>query len=71
MCLAYTALVIYGSLVPFQFRPIPLDQALERFLQIPYLQLGIGLHSAPNVLHQLRLEWFETCKFPRSQVVQR
>ena len=43
--LAYFLLVIYGSLVPLHFRPMSLEQAFERFQQIPYLQLGIHSRS--------------------------
>jgi hypothetical protein len=40
--LAYAAFVIYGSLVPLDFRPFPLDEALRRFVDIPFLTLGAG-----------------------------
>ncbi|MEO1766685.1 VanZ family protein [Thiobacter aerophilum] len=40
--LAYTVFVIYGSLVPLDFRPLPLAEALARFQAMPYLTLGIG-----------------------------
>lgn len=40
--LAYTAFVIYGSLVPLHFRPLPLESAWRAFQDIRYLQLGIG-----------------------------
>ena len=40
--LAFLAFVVYGSLVPLQFQPVPWDQALERFRSMPYLALGIG-----------------------------
>lgn len=39
--LAYVAFVVYGSLVPLDFQPLPLDQAWATFKQIPMLQLGI------------------------------
>ncbi len=39
---AYLVFVIYGSLVPLDFRPVALDAALARFQAIPYLDLGIG-----------------------------
>jgi VanZ family protein len=39
--LAYTAFVVYGSLVPLDFHPQPLNQAWQAFLHIPYLQLGL------------------------------
>lgn len=39
--LVYVCFVIYGSLVPLDFRPLPLDEAVKRFAAIPYLDLGI------------------------------
>ena len=39
--LAYLVFVIYGSLVPLDFHPMPLDQAWSRFQQIPMLQIGV------------------------------
>jgi glycopeptide antibiotics resistance protein len=38
----YTAFVIYGSLVPLDFRPRPFDEAWHTFRNIRYLNLGIG-----------------------------
>lgn len=38
---AYLVFVVYGSLVPLDYQPLPLDQALARFAQIPMLQLGV------------------------------
>jgi glycopeptide antibiotics resistance protein len=40
--LAYTVFVIYGSLVPLEFRAISWDEAVARFGAIPFLNLGIG-----------------------------
>lgn len=40
--LLYLGFVIYGSLVPLDFRPMPLDQAIVQFREVPFLQLGIG-----------------------------
>ncbi len=40
--LVYTAFVVYGSLVPLEFRALPWDDAVARFRAIPFLQLGIG-----------------------------
>jgi VanZ family protein len=40
--LLYLALVVYGSLLPFQLRPPPTAGAWEAFLRLPYLQLGVG-----------------------------
>lgn len=39
--LLYLAFVIYGSLVPLHFSPRPLAEAIARFSNIPFLQLGI------------------------------
>lgn len=39
---AYTAFVVYGSLVPLEYRALPLGEAFARFGEIPYLNLGIG-----------------------------
>jgi glycopeptide antibiotics resistance protein len=38
----YLAFVIYGSLVPLDFRAMPMEQAFARFREIPWLDLGIG-----------------------------
>ena len=40
--LAYTTFVIYGSLVPLDYRYVPWDEAIARFSDIPFLKLGIG-----------------------------
>jgi VanZ family protein len=37
----WTTFVVYGSLVPFDFRPLPLDHAIALFRQAPFLQLGV------------------------------
>ncbi len=42
LALAYTAFVIYGSLVPLNFRPQPWTTAVATFRDIRYLALGIG-----------------------------
>ena len=34
--------IIYGSLIPFELRPLTWDQAITSFQNIRYLQLGIG-----------------------------
>ncbi len=39
---AYLLFVIYGSLVPLDFRPKPIEQAIAEFQQIRVLNLGIG-----------------------------
>jgi glycopeptide antibiotics resistance protein len=40
--LGYLAFVVYGSLVPWDFQPLPLDVARQRFQAIPMLELGVG-----------------------------
>lgn len=47
-----TLLAIYGSLVPLEFRSITLSEAVERFRNIRYLELGIQSRSdlVANVL---------------------
>ena len=39
--LGYVTFVVYGSLVPLQFTPRPLEGAWAAFLQSPFLQLGM------------------------------
>src|SRR5688572_32979594 len=39
--LSFTALAIYGSLVPLEYRPLELAEALERFRQVPFLKLTV------------------------------
>ncbi len=42
VALAYTVFVVYGSLVPLDFRTLPWDEAVAQFANIPFLKLGIG-----------------------------
>ena len=37
----YTVFVIYGSLVPLDYQAMPLQDAIARFVSMPFLQLGI------------------------------
>ena len=39
--LVYLLFVVYGSLVPWDYRPLPLDAAWQRFQQTPFLALGL------------------------------
>lgn len=39
--LAYLAFVVYGSLLPFEYRDRTLDEALQQFAGIGYLNLGV------------------------------
>ena len=40
--LVYTSFVLYGSLVPLEFRALPWDEAVARFGTMPFLKLGVG-----------------------------
>lgn len=53
----YLVFVVYGSLVPLQFRSMPVEQALQHFSNIPYLTLGIGSRAdwVANILLYLPL----------------
>ncbi len=42
LALAYLAFVIYGSLVPLEFRFMPMNEAIAAFRNIPFLNLGLG-----------------------------
>ena len=42
MAILFSILAVYGSLVPLDFRPMPIDEALKRFMDIPFLSLGIN-----------------------------
>lgn len=39
--LAYLLFVVYGSLVPLDFRPLPLDEAVQQFQRIRWLAIGV------------------------------
>jgi glycopeptide antibiotics resistance protein len=41
LALAFTAIALYGSFVPFKYRPLDWDVAVERFRNIRYFDLGI------------------------------
>lgn len=62
-------LIAYGSFIPFHWRPIPFDEALRRFLQIPYLALGAQDRAdwVANALLYLPLGWLVAAAFsPRA-----
>ncbi|MDH4053552.1 MAG: hypothetical protein OEU93_18445, partial [Rubrivivax sp.] len=40
--LAWCAFVVYGSLLPFELRTVPWDQAVYSFVHMPWLNLGLG-----------------------------
>ncbi len=41
LAVAYLLFVVYGSLVPLEYRALPLEEAFTRFSRIPYLDLAI------------------------------
>lgn len=45
MAAAFLALALYGSLVPFHFRALPIGEVIDRFRTINYYQLGIESRS--------------------------
>ncbi|MBU4321562.1 MAG: VanZ family protein, partial [Nitrospinae bacterium] len=60
LSLCYLAFVIYGSFIPFQFRPLPIAEAIDRFYRIPYLHLGIQSRAdfIANILLYIPLSFF-------------
>ncbi len=68
---AYTAFVVYGSLVPLDLRPLPLVEAWDRFQRTPYLELDIGSRAdwiANGVLYlplgALLVAWLRQWSWP-------
>lgn len=58
--IGYTLFAVYGSLVPLDFRPMPLAEALEAFGDIRYLSLGIASRAdwVANILLFVPLAFF-------------
>jgi glycopeptide antibiotics resistance protein len=52
LALGYLVFAVYGSLVPLNYQPLPWDEAVARFRDIPFLRLGIGSRAdwVANVL---------------------
>ena len=65
LAVTYSLFVVYGSLVPLQFRALPWETALARFSAIPFLQLAIGSRAdwVANLLLFIPLTylWMGTC----------
>ncbi len=62
---AYIALIVYGSLLPFNFRPMPFSEAVECFANIENLSLGAS-HRADwlaNLFHYVPLGFLGTNLF--------
>lgn len=60
LALLYLVFVVYGSLVPLEFRFIPFAEAWARFQAIPYLNLGIVSRAdwVANILLFIPLAFF-------------
>jgi len=58
--LLYLLFVIYGSLVPLDYKPIPFADALSQFKAIRHLDLGIGSRAdwVANILLYIPLAFF-------------
>lgn len=58
----YLAFVVYGSLVPLNFRPLAWDTAVRHFQHIPWLRLGIASRAdwVANILLYIPLAFFWT-----------
>lgn len=61
----YSLFVIYGSLVPLDFRDIPLNDALNQFKNIRYLNLGMGSRAdwVANILLYIPLAYLWSAAF--------
>jgi glycopeptide antibiotics resistance protein len=59
LAIVYACLVVYGSLVPLDYRPVPWDEAVERFWNLPYLDLGIQSRAdwVANLLLFIPIAW--------------
>ena len=71
--LVYLVFVIYGSLVPLDFRALEMTAAVERFRQIPFLNLGIGSRAdwVANLLLFIPLSYLLLASaWPRRRPVQ-
>lgn len=60
--LLYAAFVVYGSLMPFDHRPVAWEEALVRFQRIPYLELGVASRAdwVANILLYIPLAFLGT-----------
>lgn len=58
--LFFLALAIYGSLVPFHYKPVPWDEAMLRWEQVHWIPLGIERRSdfVANILLFIPLGYF-------------
>lgn len=60
LAIGFTILAIYGSFVPFKYRPLDWNVAVERFRNIPYLDLGIKSRAdwVSNILLFIPISFF-------------
>jgi VanZ family protein len=63
----YLLFVIYGSLVPLEFNDLPLEKAIGRFKNIPYLNLGAASRAdwIANILLYIPLAYGMSALFGR------
>jgi VanZ family protein len=63
--IAFAAFIAYLSFVPFRFQPLGFDEALARFAQIRYLDLGAGNRAdwVANILMFVPLGWLAAAVF--------
>jgi VanZ family protein len=62
LAIAYAGFVVYGSLVPLDFRPRDFDAALQAFARTPYLDLGVASRAdwVANILLYIPLAFLLT-----------
>lgn len=72
-CLAYLSFVVYGSLVPLRFRPLPFEEAVASFRAMKYLNLGIASRAdwVANILLFIPLAFLVMGLFDRRGVGRR
>ena len=60
LALGYLFFVVYGSLLPFEFKPLSFAGAWDRFQSIPWLKLGIEQRAdwVANLLLYIPLGFF-------------
>lgn len=65
--LLYCLFVIYGSLVPLDYKPIPLDEAINQFTHIRFLSLGMASRAdwVANILLYIPLAFLCLGSFSR------
>jgi len=61
----YMIFVIYGSLVPLEFKDLPMDTAISQFKGIRYLQLGPDSRAdwVANIVLYIPLAFFASATF--------